>query len=329
MFYSLAGMSPPLAQGHCPTPASSNTASFSRGHTRRRAAPLRGLMRAHGQEAPGGRRHPISPEPDDYPRAAVSLRDPHALAGEHAPEATAPRTRGRSLEAAGTLAHGNKRGRSAGRPRSRGLGPRPHPSRSPRGRGRGRALAGTGTRASNATAEVPSAARGGRRRGRGRGGHSLRHSRPPPVAERRPPGRPPLPRALHPPRSLALRHDEQMSASEGMKFQFHSGEKVLCFEPDPTKARVLYDAKVPPRGGQGGGTGLGPGDGRQRDQRRTSGLEHWTATRVRLGPAERPGTAGDADETLKALNYPKLGRIRDPSVSTSASGRVASFRRGC
>ncbi|XP_037655008.1 male-specific lethal 3 homolog [Choloepus didactylus] len=35
-----------------------------------------------------------------------------------------------------------------------------------------------------------------------------------------------------------------MSSREGMKFQFHSGEKVLCFEPDPTKARVLYDAKV-------------------------------------------------------------------------------------
>ncbi|XP_050997145.1 male-specific lethal 3 homolog isoform X3 [Acomys russatus] len=35
-----------------------------------------------------------------------------------------------------------------------------------------------------------------------------------------------------------------MSASEGMRFQFHSGEKVLCFEPDPTKARVLYDAKI-------------------------------------------------------------------------------------
>ncbi|XP_027622170.1 male-specific lethal 3 homolog isoform X2 [Tupaia chinensis] len=29
-----------------------------------------------------------------------------------------------------------------------------------------------------------------------------------------------------------------------MKFKFHSGEKVLCFEPDPTKARVLYDAKI-------------------------------------------------------------------------------------
>lgn len=249
-------MSPPLAQGHCPTPASSNTASFSRGHTHRRAAPPRGLTRARGQEAPGGRRHPASPEPGDYPRAAVSLRDPHAPAGEHATGVTAPRTRGRSLEAAGTLAHGNERGRSAGRPRSGGLAPRPHPSRSPRGDRRGRALAGT--RASIATAEVPAVARDGRRRGRGRGGHSLRHSRPPPVAERRLPGRPPPPRALHPPRSLALRHDEQMSASEGMKFQFHSGEKVLCFEPDPTKARVLYDAKVPPPGGQGGGAGLGP-----------------------------------------------------------------------
>lgn len=60
-----------------------------------------------------------------------------------------------------------------------------------------------------------------------------------------------------------------MSASEGMRFQFHSGEKVLCFEPDPTKARVLYDAKVPPRGGQGGGAdwvlGLG-GKGQAEDK---------------------------------------------------------------
>lgn len=29
-----------------------------------------------------------------------------------------------------------------------------------------------------------------------------------------------------------------------MKFKFHKGEKVLCFEPDPSKAKVLYDAKV-------------------------------------------------------------------------------------
>lgn len=41
----------------------------------------------------------------------------------------------------------------------------------------------------------------------------------------------------------AFRHDEQMN-SRGMKFKFQKGEKVLCFEPDPTKAKVLYDAKV-------------------------------------------------------------------------------------
>ncbi|KAB0388969.1 hypothetical protein E2I00_001685, partial [Balaenoptera physalus] len=44
--------------------------------------------------------------------------------------------------------------------------------------------------------------------------------------------------------SLALHHDEQMSRSEGMKFKFHSGEEVPCFEPDPTKARVLDDATI-------------------------------------------------------------------------------------
>ncbi|XP_072270450.1 MSL complex subunit 3 isoform X1 [Pyxicephalus adspersus] len=32
--------------------------------------------------------------------------------------------------------------------------------------------------------------------------------------------------------------------SRGMKLKFQKGEKVLCFEPDPTKAKVLYDAKV-------------------------------------------------------------------------------------
>lgn len=43
--------------------------------------------------------------------------------------------------------------------------------------------------------------------------------------------------------SFPYRHDEQMN-SRGMKFKFHKGEKVLCFEPDPSKAKVLYDAKV-------------------------------------------------------------------------------------
>lgn len=39
------------------------------------------------------------------------------------------------------------------------------------------------------------------------------------------------------------RRHEQMN-SRGIKCQFHKGERVLCFEPDPTKAKVLYDAKV-------------------------------------------------------------------------------------
>ncbi|XP_057686140.1 male-specific lethal 3 homolog [Corythoichthys intestinalis] len=32
--------------------------------------------------------------------------------------------------------------------------------------------------------------------------------------------------------------------SRGIRFRFQKGERVLCFEPDPTKAKVLYDAKV-------------------------------------------------------------------------------------
>ncbi|XP_060689465.1 male-specific lethal 3 homolog isoform X1 [Hemiscyllium ocellatum] len=32
--------------------------------------------------------------------------------------------------------------------------------------------------------------------------------------------------------------------TRGMKFKFRKGERVLCFEPDPTKAKVLYDAKI-------------------------------------------------------------------------------------
>lgn len=33
-------------------------------------------------------------------------------------------------------------------------------------------------------------------------------------------------------------------STRGVKFLFTTGEYVLCFEPDPTKARVLYEAKV-------------------------------------------------------------------------------------
>ncbi|GFS70278.1 male-specific lethal 3 homolog [Nephila pilipes] len=33
-------------------------------------------------------------------------------------------------------------------------------------------------------------------------------------------------------------------ATRGVKFKFSAGEKVLCYEPDPTKAKVLYESKV-------------------------------------------------------------------------------------
>ncbi|XP_071442212.1 MSL complex subunit 3 [Hetaerina americana] len=35
-----------------------------------------------------------------------------------------------------------------------------------------------------------------------------------------------------------------MVSTRGVKFKFTEGEKVLCYEPDPTKAKVLYDSKV-------------------------------------------------------------------------------------
>lgn len=35
-----------------------------------------------------------------------------------------------------------------------------------------------------------------------------------------------------------------MVSTRGPKFKFSEGEKVLCYEPDPTKAKVLYDSKV-------------------------------------------------------------------------------------
>lgn len=35
-----------------------------------------------------------------------------------------------------------------------------------------------------------------------------------------------------------------MVSTRGPKFKFSVGEKVLCYEPDLTKAKVLYDSKV-------------------------------------------------------------------------------------
>lgn len=41
-----------------------------------------------------------------------------------------------------------------------------------------------------------------------------------------------------------LTNGEKMVSTRGPKFKFSDGEKVLCYEPDPTKAKVLYDSKV-------------------------------------------------------------------------------------
>ncbi|CAN8012155.1 unnamed protein product [Ixodes pacificus] len=35
-----------------------------------------------------------------------------------------------------------------------------------------------------------------------------------------------------------------MVSTRGVKFKFTEGEKVLCYEPDSSKAKVLYDSKV-------------------------------------------------------------------------------------
>lgn len=35
-----------------------------------------------------------------------------------------------------------------------------------------------------------------------------------------------------------------MVSTRGPRYKFTEGERVLCYEPDPTKAKVLYDSKV-------------------------------------------------------------------------------------
>lgn len=35
-----------------------------------------------------------------------------------------------------------------------------------------------------------------------------------------------------------------MVSTRGIRYKFSEGERVLCYEPDPTKAKVLYDSKV-------------------------------------------------------------------------------------
>lgn len=38
--------------------------------------------------------------------------------------------------------------------------------------------------------------------------------------------------------------DRVMVSTRGVRYKFSEGERVLCYEPDPTKAKVLYDSKV-------------------------------------------------------------------------------------
>ena len=35
-----------------------------------------------------------------------------------------------------------------------------------------------------------------------------------------------------------------MVSTRGLKVKFSEGERVLCYEPDPSKTKVLYDSKV-------------------------------------------------------------------------------------
>ena len=44
-----------------------------------------------------------------------------------------------------------------------------------------------------------------------------------------------------------LRMAGKMEAVRGLrqaKAKFTSGEKILCFEPDPKKVKILYEAKI-------------------------------------------------------------------------------------
>lgn len=44
--------------------------------------------------------------------------------------------------------------------------------------------------------------------------------------------------------ALLHTHNVKMVSTRGLKYKFAVGEKVLCYEPDLTKAKVLYDSKV-------------------------------------------------------------------------------------
>lgn len=93
-----------------------------------------------------------------------------------------------------------------------------------------------------------------------------------------------------------------------MKFKFHRGERVLCFEPDPTKAKVLYDAKVTGRaqtlplspGSRRGGAALNaPSSVRRALPQLRFRVRAWEGGRRRKGgrgtrPRRRPRAGGAA-----------------------------------
>ena len=38
--------------------------------------------------------------------------------------------------------------------------------------------------------------------------------------------------------------DKHIADESALSTKYKEGERVLCFEPDPTKVRVIYDAKI-------------------------------------------------------------------------------------
>lgn len=102
--------------------------------------------------------------------------------------------------------------------------------------------------------------------------------------------------------------------SRGMKFKFHRGERVLCFEPDPTKAKVLYDAKVT---GRARTLPLSPGP-----RRGGAALKAPSSVRRALPPPRfRVRALGGAEEGRKG--DAAAGRRGGPAAATGRGDRTA------
>ncbi|KAG8519789.1 Male-specific lethal 3 [Galemys pyrenaicus] len=201
--------------------------------------------------------------------------------------------------------------------RARGAPGRPPASPSPAGLAGPRS--GQRARARRPGPEVPPR----RGAGPGRAGLGLRQSPRPPPRRRTASPPPPSPTARSARPGAALRHDEQMSASEGMKFKFHSGEKVLCFEPDPTKARVLYDAKVLPRRDR---EAARAGDPRAGRRGRTAARRGEAAGPGRCGPARRRADGRGRARRVGAGALPLPPRV--PGCASAAVSLAREVSRG-